>query len=397
MLDFSDRQVILDDLLQRVCARLQITDTQRKQAAERYDGVSKWLDREGGPFSWTNPKIFPQGSLRLLTTVKPRQGEEFDLDLVLLLRLQPEAIAPMDLLLALEKDIKANGHYAPLVERRNRCVCLNYAGEFHMDVIPCMPDPWRNDGAILVPDRESGGWSPSNPDGYAGWFDTRADLWQPTLDFADLMEARAKMEVVPLPEDDPFPYRAPLRRAVQLLKRMRDVMLDEDRKAVISVVLTTLVGECYTGQSSVVRTMQDALAYIEDRARNAEYAGRRMEVRNPSNEQEDFSEKWDPHPDRYRMFLEWVPAASAGLVELAQATSRQELSDKLSALFDESGALVQEAFMGQARAMASLGQRGGMGVTSKGSLVTITGGGAAGGGRSEPAATSSPHRFYGDR
>jgi len=66
--------------------------------------------------------------------------------------------------------LRANGTYASMLEAKNRCWRLIYAGDFHMDIIPAIPDLERGNTAILVPDREVTDWTKSDAKGYAVWF-----------------------------------------------------------------------------------------------------------------------------------------------------------------------------------------------------------------------------------
>jgi len=72
----------LDDLLERICSKLQITPAQHQIAQDRYETIGSWLAAEESLLARFGPVIYPQGSLRIGTTVRPRTGEEFDLDLV---------------------------------------------------------------------------------------------------------------------------------------------------------------------------------------------------------------------------------------------------------------------------------------------------------------------------
>src|SRR5260370_1315895 len=62
----------LDALLRAICAELRLSDALHRQAKERYEAVGRWLLVESGPLARGEPHLFPQGSLRLLTTVRPR-------------------------------------------------------------------------------------------------------------------------------------------------------------------------------------------------------------------------------------------------------------------------------------------------------------------------------------
>jgi hypothetical protein len=105
---------------------MQITSTQRQLAEDRYKAVANYLARDDGPLASFGLDIYPQGSLRIGTTVKPIASNEFDLDLVCHLdEKSPEwAEDPDALLLLLERDLKANGRYTHMVKRMNRCLRL---------------------------------------------------------------------------------------------------------------------------------------------------------------------------------------------------------------------------------------------------------------------------------
>src|SRR4051794_14969570 len=73
----------LDEILALIGQTLELTATQRAAAETHYLAVARWLGGiEGAPFHPYAPQIYPQGSLRLGTTVKPLSDGEYDLDLV---------------------------------------------------------------------------------------------------------------------------------------------------------------------------------------------------------------------------------------------------------------------------------------------------------------------------
>lgn len=76
----EDRKAFIDDMLKRITESLQLNATRRKMVEERYEAVSKFIEQSEGMFR--DAQIYAQGSYRLGTTVRPRQGEEFDLDFV---------------------------------------------------------------------------------------------------------------------------------------------------------------------------------------------------------------------------------------------------------------------------------------------------------------------------
>src|SRR4030042_7011506 len=211
----------LDDLLDRVCERLQISSSQQKQAEERYAAVGKWLSDDKSILSLIDPQIYPQGSLRIGTTVKPLKECEYDLDIVCELGLEWTRCDPIKVLDTIEARLKENSIYSPLIKRKNRCIRLDYANEFHLDILPACPDSQKNKGCVKVPDRNDRVWKDSNPRGYAEWFEGRSRQFETML----------KAAVEPLPPNEPANDKPPLKRVVQLMKRFRDISFQNNTKS----------------------------------------------------------------------------------------------------------------------------------------------------------------------
>ena len=75
------RSVAINPLavIDRIIADLELSQTQYEDATESYNAVADVLKKINPEL---RPSIFPQGSMRLGTTVRPIQGERFDLDMV---------------------------------------------------------------------------------------------------------------------------------------------------------------------------------------------------------------------------------------------------------------------------------------------------------------------------
>src|SRR5947207_2930889 len=170
---FQTSKEQLDALLLEVCEELQLTTARYRLAVERYGALNQLLERQGSPFQFLRPRIFPQGSMALGTTSKPVEGPH-DLDFVL------QIDAPLQ---------------------------------------------WRRYPAF-----------------------------------------------------------------------------EDECLAPISVVLTTLAATYYQGEESVSDALTTILAGIVNAINMADLYGRRIGVRNPSNELEDFAERWDANPKAYIEF-----------------------------------------------------------------------------------------------
>lgn len=285
----------LDDLLIRICEKLQISEADHRKAEERYTAVGKWLAQEDSALAAYDPAIYPQGSLCIGTTVKPLAYQEFDLDLVCQLNVDHNASDPIAVLNGVEQRLRQHKTYAAMIERKNRCVRLNYANEFHMDILPAAPHGRDNGDKVKVPDRKAEEWKDSNPKGYAEWFRGRSEYFR-------LFAAKAE-NVDPLPDIESVESKPPLKKTVQLLKRYRDVSFkDKKVSEPISIVLTTLAGMHYKGDLAINESLTKILSGIVASIPTS----RRLIVLNPTNTAEDFSEKWDEDVAAYLEFVKWV-------------------------------------------------------------------------------------------
>jgi len=307
-------------LLAEVTTALQITPTQYDLAVERYEAVGDWINRRLEDVAAT---IYPQGSMALRTTVKPRANEEYDLDLVLEIE-EFGSNDPMLLYTLVHDALESHGTYRKILEPKKRCLRLNYAGEFHMDILPAVPDiTVPQPGSILVPDRELRNWSPSNPRGFRLWFEEQCAE-------ATILRKRAQSE--PLPPNDPLHLKAVLQQVVQLVKRNRDEWFAGDDDAPRSVVLTTLAGHAYHGEADLFGALLEVLNRIVAWADVA--PGRVFEVRNPTNPEELFSESWTEKPQSLDGFRRWIRSFRdriARLPDLTGAALDAELDDLFGA------------------------------------------------------------------
>ena len=73
---------------------MQLTNSQYQDAERSYRAVGEWLSAPGSQLRAYDPDIIPQGSMALGTTVKPRQREEFDVDLICRLNIDWTRVGP---------------------------------------------------------------------------------------------------------------------------------------------------------------------------------------------------------------------------------------------------------------------------------------------------------------
>jgi len=290
----------LGPLLESIAQELDISPSKYKVAVDRYRAVGEWLDAEGSALAPYRPQIYPQGSFRLGTVVRPViNGKEadYDIDLVCHLSMKKTTVSPRRLKHMIGDRLKEDGKYEKMLDDEGRrCWTLEYAEAdgigFHLDALPAIPEDDTGKRtlnmagvpsqyaahAIAVTERLGNGdymWvrGGSNPFGFAQWFDA--------------LNAGARVRVAPaqkrmLAKAHPRSYasvgdvpealiRTPLQRAIQILKRHRDVRFSRhkwEKEKPISMIITTLAAQAYEGQMDVALALEDILAKIVDYARS---------------------------------------------------------------------------------------------------------------------------------
>lgn len=324
----------LDVLLELVCLRIQLTETQDQKARGHYKAVSSWLADEASSLHSFSPYIFPQGSQRLGTTTKPIHQSEFDLDAICRLAIYGDC-HPGLLYRLLWDRLWQNAIYRPMMKRMPRCVRLDYAGDFHLDIAPAVPDSRCGGTCLLVPDLDANlalehpqndEWKSTNPQGHADWFEDKCVV--PMV----FNERMARAQVDPVPDQEPIHAKPALKRSVQLFKRWRDVeYVDRTHLAPPSIILTTLSGLIHQGE----QLCTDALDAILDSVVATINSGKRIRLTNPAHDAENICEKWDSNPAAYFDFCRSVVAFRDRWKRLQRLRGIHEIEKELASLFGE--------------------------------------------------------------
>lgn len=358
----------LNAALEELSQSLDIPPSKYKIAVERYTAVGNWLDAPESPLKRYRPRVYPQGSFRLGTVVRPvAHGSEADYDVDLVCRLDGahSGLEPRELKHLIGNRLKDNANYQRMLDKEGRrCWTLNYAESdgigFHLDALPSVPsvtgavqglvqigvDIAFAQHAIEVTERRGenayvwllGG---SNPEGYAQWFDlinTAARVRVTRLQKQQLFEANraiyASVQNVP----DAL-VRSPLQRAVQLLKQHRDVRFSghelEDEKP-ISMIITTLAARGYQGELDVATSLAAVLGRMDDFATSGiiEYRQGRWYIPNPVNPAENFADRWNESGSRRAdAFFQWVAWARQDLALAEEQPSEDRTKTALAESF----------------------------------------------------------------
>lgn len=355
----SDRDREIDGILLNISAQIQISKSQYNLAEREYHKVGRFLAGLHNPLAEYTPMVYPQGSFRIGTTNRPRGQKEFDLDIVCEFKSLSESLATPDSLLhEFFRCISSNGHYAEIAELKKRCVRLNYSGDFHLDILPAIPDPHKGEPCIKIPDHELHRWTDSNPKGFARWFEDRAT--------ANLLY---RMAAEPIPDHESVAQKESLKLIVQLMKRARDVVFAGNTfnsdLAPASIILTTLAAEYYQAEGSVNQAMSRILNRILFQIKS--HHSQMLIVPNPTNPDEIFSERWQENPESYNQFINWIDFFTNTWKRLQNLTGLDKIKREIEMLFGENVTL--SAFSNVGDSFAHARQQNRLGVLAGTGLV----------------------------
>ena len=312
----NTREQLLGEILSRIADELNITDTMYDKAVSSYTAVGKWIG-DGLPYKVT---IMPQGSMNLGTVVKPLDDrDDYDIDLVCLLE-DGKELSPGVVKHLVGNRLKENKTYQEKLDKEGkRCWTMQY-DEFHMDILPCIPEAetFVAPGAteIDLTDKNKGTgeyqFKLSNPSAYHDWFLSMA---QPRVYVANSKFAKAT-EIKPVPSQASR-LKTPLQKAIQLLKRHRDVcFIDHQDEAPISVIITTLAAKACPHVDNVFVALKTILermgSFVESRADG-------YWVPNPVLPSENFAERWNVDSRKKLAFDNWLKRAKMDFLELTSS------------------------------------------------------------------------------
>ena len=292
MLLLDEKATQMDDLLDKMAAAVQLDQSRYVRMKQHYEAVKNWIEADEKFFKPYKYDVYPHGSVRILTTVKPFGRDEFDLDIAIHLKAELSSHTPQRIYTELKRRLQEHDTYKAMLEPKSRCLRLNYTGDFHMDILPGVQEHHWDENKLMVPDHDLGGWVSSNPRGYANWFlDTTNKVEM------SLIEKALRAEKIPA---DDYEQKKPLQRAVQLIKRYRDIYFQkDDTYKTSSIILTTIAGQFYTGQESIFDTVEHIVTTLQSKIAGI---SSRIKIVNPVNADEDFTDKWEREPQHYKAF-----------------------------------------------------------------------------------------------
>jgi len=278
----------------RFIERVSLGDKQQTRIASAFQSLQDYLCESYGVEA---DNVFVQGSVANGTAVKPLEGGEYDLDIVVLV---PEAdgLEANQALLDLETILESHGRYSGKLTAKKPCIRIQYAddeiGGFHIAVVPARLHPTRA-APIQVPRRDEG-WYDSAPREFTAWCHAQGDGFQ---------------------------------RSIKALKRWRDDQQDV-RQAIKSIVLQVLVARATSPSGSDAQRL--ATTFSEMQTFLAQQPGVPV-VPNPVLPTENLTERWTL--TSFNDFRKEVAAAQAKAQEALDATDDADASALWAELLGE--------------------------------------------------------------
>ncbi len=117
--------------------------------------------------------VIPAGSWAHRTIIKPvATNDEFDADVLLYVKEQTDW-QPKDYIDNLYTAFRSSDVYRAKAERKTRCVRIDYAGDFHVDVVPYLERWDKHYITNRVEPADEGRFELSDPEAFSAWIDER--------------------------------------------------------------------------------------------------------------------------------------------------------------------------------------------------------------------------------
>ena len=325
---------LISELLLGTLEQVDLPPELQAGADAAYEDVGLWMSDNLDEGDW---HVYPQGSMRLGTVVRPSDDDEYDIDAVAKWGVDKETISQDELKgvvgRALADYVEArsgDGKLAPTgCDESRRCWTLTFNGPLHMDILPAIPDRKATPTGILLPDRDLFRWQFSDPIAYSNWFYDR--MAEQVLEEKRALAKSAQVEVDDIPD---WRVRTTLQRVVQVLKLHRNHYFAENTDfRPPSIIVTTLAAHTYRSGNRLYEAVMEAVASMPG---FIDRDGSRYILTNPVQQQENFADMWGDDTHHAGMFFKWLNDLERTLEESRATTSGlDKVVDRLGSRFGE--------------------------------------------------------------
>jgi hypothetical protein len=152
--------------------KVNLSDARIESLDARVEAVANFLQRGDDDFASNFIDLIPQGSYAHRTIINPvASSDEFDADVLLEIN-EIEGWEAEDYVEELYKKFRGSSVYRDMVSRHDRCVKVDYANEFHIDVVPYMERHQQH----FITNRITNEFELTNPEGFNDWLIERNRL-----------------------------------------------------------------------------------------------------------------------------------------------------------------------------------------------------------------------------
>lgn len=243
--------------------KVNLGDGRIKQLDNRVSAITNFIQTGDGSFAGNFVDILPQGSYAHRTIINPVQAnDEFDADLLLEMN-EVEDWEPNAYVQELYTVFRGSSTYRDMVSRHDRCIRIDYANEFHIDLVPYM----ERHGAHYITNRVEDQFELTNPEGYNKWLDGQNRL-----------------------------ASGRLIKVIRLMKYLRDF---KDTFSCKSVILSILLGNSVSDAaawgddsqySDVPTALKNIVGALDDYLQDNEVM---PSIDDPSEPTENYNHRWD--------------------------------------------------------------------------------------------------------
>lgn len=283
--------------------KVNLSDGRIATLDKRVEAVGSFLSNGEDVISNNFIDLIPQGSYAQRTIINPVDAnDEFDADVLLDMN-EVEGWEAEDYVEQLYQVFRSSSTYREMVSRRSRCVTVNYAGEFHMDVVPYLT---RHDERFIT-NRNKNQYELTNPEGFNEWLDEQNRITSGRLV-----------------------------KVIRLLKYIRDF---KSNFSVKSVILTILLGDQVNNAAlwadpdhykdlptAFLNLLTDLNEYLQSNPTMPS-------IDDPSCPTENFNHRWDQ--DQYANFRNWIATYTAWAKDAYDETDPEESYVKWRKLFGD--------------------------------------------------------------
>lgn len=364
-----------EEALTNASSKLDISPSKYKQAMDRFSSMKSFLLAGNYDGALSAPEVYLQGSFKLGTEIRPfknSKDSDYDIDLVCRLGHLKGSTQVSTVKHQVGDQLKSNSTYAKMLdEEGKRCWTLNYAEEddigFHVDVLPSVEEAESHVHihAIAATNKDQHqeySWTTSNPKGFAEWFyQVNGEAFQRVKSIQKYQIFNHQRQLFNSIDEVPnIHVKTPLQKAIQLLKRHRDVRFSQseiENFKPISMVITVLAATCYRNESTIFETLEhlidtlisqasqlDSSFVFNEHLASSAYtlinrtSDGRWVIPNPTNPDENFADRWHENEhSRAKAFFQWVTWLREDFISISEIVEDNHFTKSLVQVYKPSG------------------------------------------------------------